>query len=82
MNLPLIQFITATVLLSDGADKVLLYFKGLPSPTPKIDTGSLSVDFVAEKDTGVDYVRKNFGIEPKIIERPRNNFRFSTVGRK
>ena len=55
----------AQVVQGRGCDKVLL-ITDLPNPTyPYART--LAVKFDAAADTGPDYVRKHFGIEPEII---------------
>jgi hypothetical protein len=54
------------VLLSDGADKVFINTT-LPSSMPKVSQQCLSMDFQTEIDTGIEYVRHHFGIEPEVI---------------
>ena len=56
------------ILLTNGPDKVSIH-TDLPSPyPPEITTAGLMIDFDATKGTGVDYVRKHFGIEPEVID--------------
>lgn len=65
-----IQVLHATILLTDGADKISLktefpcpfVSEYLPSQPP------LSLDFEATQDTGADYVRNTFNIEPEIVD--------------
>lgn len=59
----------ALVLLSSVCDKVILETE-LPCPYVQAFLPSqppLSVSFDATYDTGIDYVRKHFGIEPEVI---------------
>ena len=63
-----IEIISAFVLLTDGADIVYLETK-FPCPFVKEALPSqpkLSIQFCATYDTGIDYVRNNFGIEPGV----------------
>lgn len=58
-----------TVLLSHGADKV---FIKTDFPCPYVlayspEQTPLQLDFEASYDTGVEYVRRVFGVEPEII---------------
>lgn len=72
----ILKITKATIVLGFGADKVLLW-TDLPSTMPKVTTQNMCLSFDTEIDTGADYVRRHFGIEPEIIqrERPRSNFR-------
>jgi hypothetical protein len=56
----------ATVLLTDGTDTVYLH-TDKPSALPKISNDALSLMFQAQQNTGAQYVRDNFHIEPAII---------------
>ena len=60
--MPQLKFTHASVILNSGADLIILYTE-LPVSEP------LAVRFNAAYDKGADYVRKHFGIEPKIIPR-------------
>jgi hypothetical protein len=65
----------STVLLTNGADQVLLY-TDLPSAIPKVDDSVLCLSFCAEIDTSIEYVKKHFGLNPEIIDaRHTNSFR-------
>lgn len=62
-----IEIKEASVLLTrNGSDLVSLYID-LPSAIYPYDEG-LALDFKAARGTGVEYVRKHFGIEPKVIQ--------------
>lgn len=64
-----LQIIKAAVLLSVSTDKVILH-TDLPCPFTKEYLPSqpkLSVSFEATYDTGIEYVRQNFSIEPEVI---------------
>lgn len=59
----------AMVLLTSACDKVFLY-TDFPCPYVRAFLPSqepLMVSFDATYDTGIEYVRKNFGIEPEIV---------------
>lgn len=64
------KFLKAIVLLTNGTDEVILSTdypcsfckEALPSQP------NLQLSFHATKDTGAEYVRKNFDIEPEIID--------------
>lgn len=60
------KVIKVLVLLNDGADDIILS-TDLPPSMPNISNQNLIVQFNTQKDTGVEYVRKNFGIEPEVI---------------
>jgi hypothetical protein len=63
-----IEIVRATVVLSEGADQVCLWTE-LPAPfPPNVDKEPLSLNFKTTKDWGVEYVKKHFGIEPKVID--------------
>lgn len=50
------------------ADRVTIY-TSLPSPMPNAGcVDNLSLTFDVEKDHGVEYVKKIFGVNPKIID--------------
>lgn len=57
------------VFISHGTDQVYLH-TDLPTPFTFLEgTGeTLCMKFETTKGTGVDYVKKNFGIIPEIIE--------------
>ena len=63
-----LSIVKATVVLTDATDHVTLFTK---SPCPFVATSGtiqpLTLDFKATHDTGADYVRNVFGIEPEII---------------
>ncbi len=49
------------------ADRVTIY-TSLPSPMPNAGcVDNLSLTFDVEKDHGVEYVKKIFGVNPKVI---------------
>lgn len=64
-----INIIKATVLLTNATDEVFIktdlpcpfVIGALPSQPP------LDLHFKATYDTGIEYVRKNFKIEPEVI---------------
>lgn len=56
----------ATVILRNTTDKIFLT-TDLPSALPKVTQDNLCVSFEAEYDTGIEYVRKEFNIEPEVI---------------
>jgi hypothetical protein len=66
-----IEIISATVFLIEyGTDRITLKTR-YPCPFVKdfLPTQpQLTLTFDATKGTGVDYVRRVFGIEPKVIE--------------
>lgn len=58
----------AMVLLTEGTDRISLYTE-LPCPYAVAFLPSqqpLTVTFDATYDTGIEYIRKNFGIEPEV----------------
>lgn len=65
-----IKILSARVLLTEGCDHISLQTEYpcpyvlafLPSQPP------LALDFEATRDTGADYVREQFGIEPEIVD--------------
>lgn len=62
-----LRVLKATVLLRHGTDHVLLDVNN-SSPFPKgISNPFLTVSFEAQHDTAVEYCRKNFGIDPEVI---------------
>jgi len=64
-----IKIESATVVLGNGTDTVLLH-TNLPSPFPKeVSSQNLILSFSATYDTGADYCEKTFNITPKIIPR-------------
>lgn len=60
-----IEILEITVILTDSMDLVQLNTNFPASSYPFI--GNLVLSFNAGKDLGKDYVVKNFGIEPKVI---------------
>ncbi len=61
----------AIVVLSFGADTILLD-TDYPCPFTKLGVPSqpnLTFEFKASYDTGVEYVRNQFGVEPEVISR-------------
>lgn len=63
------MFTNATVLLTNGPDKVMV---GMDYPCPIIPLAlpsqpALTVSFDATYDTGADYCRYQLGIEPTIV---------------
>ena len=58
------------VTITDSTDRVSIY-TNFPSPyPPEISTEDLRIDFYTKKNSGVDYVRKHFGMEPEILDIP------------
>ena len=63
-----IEIVGATVLISIGTDRVFLD-TNLPCPYPAcISTDPLNLGFDVTKGKGIQYVKDNFGIEPKVID--------------
>jgi hypothetical protein len=56
---------------SDGTDHVFVHTQSLLPPIPKLDSRPLVLSFITEKNHGVEYVRKVFGVEPEVIESQR-----------
>ncbi len=68
-----IHILKATVVLREGTDHISLY-TDLPSPfPPEVDDGPLCLTFQTRYGTGVEYVRKNFSVEPEIIDTRHSN---------
>lgn len=65
-SLPTLSISKATVLLGNGTDLIILT-TNLPSPMPCIDSSPAKLELRTQKDCGIDYVRKNFGIEPEVL---------------
>ena len=64
-----IKKIVVTI-MDSGTDEVTIY-TDLPSPYPaEVSTDNLTIDFPTKRNSGVDYVRDHFGIEPEIIDIP------------
>lgn len=64
-----IKILEATVLLTDGADDIVLK-TSLPCPYVREFLPSqppLDFRFSATYDTGIEYCRKNLNIEPEVI---------------
>jgi hypothetical protein len=58
-----------TVLLTHGTDRVFVKTE-LPCPWVRAflpEQPPLQLDFDATHDTGIEYVRKVFGVEPEVI---------------
>lgn len=58
-----------TVMLSDGCD-IIFVKTDLPCPfvaESEPSQPSLVLKFSATYNTGIDYVRENFGVEPEVI---------------
>lgn len=56
----------ALVLLDHfGMDQIFLTTT-LPSSIPKLSNEEVTFQFRAEADTGADYVKKHFGIDPEV----------------
>ena len=62
-----IKITKATVLLHSSTADMIFLETELPPHMPKVSKQSPSLKFEAEAGTGVEYVRKNFGIEPEVI---------------
>lgn len=61
------EILKVTIVINEGTDKVLVK-TSLPCPYPPcITTDPLMMSFDITKGKGIDYVRKNFGIEPEVI---------------
>lgn len=59
--------IKATVLLRDATDSIFIEMD-CPHPIiPYQEKENLSLQFEATYDTGIDYVRKHFNLEPKVV---------------
>ena len=59
----------AFVLLSATQADTVILTTDLPSPMPGVTSEPLSLMFCAEQNTGVPFVRENFGIEPEVRSR-------------
>jgi len=64
------QILRASVLVGQGADQISLH---TDQPCPFVpeclpEQPNLVVQFEASRGRGVEYVRENFGIEPKVIQ--------------
>lgn len=58
----------AVVLITDGTDRVTIH-TDLPSPyPPEVSEDDLMIVFETRKGAGMDYVRKEFGIEPEMLD--------------
>lgn len=62
------NILSATVIVGMGADNVSLK-TDLPSPITCFPEEKLMLKFEATTGTGIEYVKKNFGIEPNVIKR-------------
>lgn len=61
------KIIKATVLLRDCTDSIFIEMDA-PSPiVPYQEKENLSLNFEATYDTGIDYVRKHFNFEPRVV---------------
>ena len=60
-----IEITEVTVLTGHGADHIMCQ-TDLPEATWPYE-GKMCMDFTAAAGRGVEYVRKHFGVEPKII---------------
>jgi hypothetical protein len=62
------QILNIQVILSNVADKVTIFTK-LPCPFPREsgNTEPLTLVFNAGYDTGIDYVKKTFGMVPEVL---------------
>jgi len=56
----------ATVILSEGSDKVIIR-TGFPSTMKGVTKQPLSFYFDVEYDKGIEYVKEIFKIEPTIV---------------
>ena len=63
-----IGIIRATVLVRRHRADMCNITVDMPSSMPKVDEHPLSITFTAEADTGAQYVRDHFGVEPEIIQ--------------
>ncbi len=63
--------ISKIVILQRSGTDLISIFTDLPSPYPQEvgDGLPLVINFETTKGWGVDYVKKNFGIEPEVIKR-------------
>ena len=65
----MLAIVKAMVLLTTACDKVFLY-TDFPCPYVQAFLPSqqpLMVSFDATYDTGIEYVRKNFNMEPEVV---------------
>lgn len=62
-----IQIIRATVVITSHGTDVCMLRVNSPDPLPKVSSEGLFLEFKAEKGTGAEYIRKNFGIEPLVL---------------
>jgi hypothetical protein len=61
------KILTASILIGQGPDRVFLN-TDMPSSFAMYSE-PLMIQFEAERGTGAEYVRNNFGLEPTIIHR-------------
>lgn len=65
----------ALVQLTEGADHITIWVD-LPDPfvfkDSRMSKTTLSVNFQAGADCGIDYVKQNFNLVPEVINRRRN----------
>lgn len=60
------NIIRATIVLGNCTDKVILT-TDLPSPVPAVTQNPLQLSFDAEYDTGIEYVKNTFNIDPEVV---------------
>lgn len=65
----------ASVVLQNNHADIVSLKTDLPSPTPG-DSQCLDLQFRATIDTGVDYVRKHFGLEPEVVSTRKERIPF------
>lgn len=58
----------ATVVLRDETDHISLYTDLPPPFPPELDRSPLCLTFDTTYGTGIEYVRKNFSMEPEVID--------------
>lgn len=70
------KIIGSSVILQDCQADIVSLKTDLPSPIQG-DTQCLDLQFRSSIDTGVEYVRKHFGIEPEVISARKERIPFS-----
>lgn len=62
------NILSATVLVQRGGADLIQLKTDLPPGMPLIDESPLMLTCQVRRGDGVEYVRKNFGINPKVID--------------
>jgi len=65
------KIIKAIVLQDDSGPDYVYLHTDLPDPFPKMQAsmGFLVITFQVEAETGISYVRKNFDLDPEVVQR-------------